>query len=64
MKEKDRASFAEANKALLDMCADALARREFLVGSAAFGATLCLPGRLAIIAVDDRALEVRAIKAG
>ena len=34
------------------MSLDALARRDFLAGSAAFGATLCLPGRLS--AADGR----------
>jgi len=46
----DQPAFADVNEALLTMSLDALARREFLAGSMAFGATLCLPGRLSAAA--------------
>ena len=48
----DQPAFADENEALPSMSLDALARRDFLAGSAAFGATLCLPGRLS--AADGR----------
>ncbi len=43
---EDQAPFADENEAHRAVSLDVLARREFLAGSAAFGAALCLPGPL------------------
>jgi 5'-nucleotidase / UDP-sugar diphosphatase len=47
MKKEDQPGFAYENGAFPKISLDALARREFLAGSAALGAAFCLPERLA-----------------